>query len=132
MDELRRGPTRVSGPALIAALDRLVEIRDCGGGELPLPRVPSGRLKMLARYAAAARPRPSRTCQATGGSPRFWHSHLAFEATALDDALDLMDLLITDIVAQAQHLGQQERLRTLRDLDAAALQLREACRCPFR
>ena len=32
-----------------------MEIRALGVGELPLPRVPSGRLKMLARYAAAAR-----------------------------------------------------------------------------
>ena len=55
----------------------------------------------------------------------------AFEATAQDDALDLLDLLITDVVTQARHLGQDERLRTLRDLDAAALQLREACAVLF-
>ena len=51
----------------------------------------------------------------------------AFEATALDDALDLLDLIITDLLAQARLAGEKERLRTLRDLDAAALQLRDAC-----
>lgn len=55
LDRYRRGPTRVSGSALIAALDRLAEIRALGVGELLLPRVPSGRLKALTRYAAAAR-----------------------------------------------------------------------------
>jgi hypothetical protein len=50
----------------------------------------------------------------------------AFEVIAMDDALDVLDLLITDLVREAHHDGQQERLRTLRDLDAAALELWEA------
>ena len=51
----------------------------------------------------------------------------AIEITATDEALDLLDLLITDIAHEAHKIGQKERLRTLRDLDRAALQLREAC-----
>ena len=47
------------------------------------------------------------------------------EAAPLDDALDLLDLLITEIAAQAKQLGQKQRLRTLRDLDKAALDLRD-------
>jgi hypothetical protein len=50
-----------------------------------------------------------------------------FEATALDDALDVLDALITELSIQAQRAGPQERLRTIHDLDAVALQLREAC-----
>ena len=49
------------------------------------------------------------------------------ETTALDDSLDVLDLLLTDILAEATQKGQQERLRTARDLDAAALRLRQAC-----
>jgi len=64
-------------------------------------------------------------------SPRRRATLLAFarsvEITATDDALDLLDLLITDIVHQAHQIGQKERLRTLRDLDKAALRLWEAC-----
>ncbi|MBM4029666.1 MAG: Tn3 family transposase, partial [Planctomycetes bacterium] len=51
----------------------------------------------------------------------------AFEIRALDDALDLLDLVVTEVVAEAHRLGRNERLRTLRDLDTAALQLRQAC-----
>jgi Tn3 transposase DDE domain len=40
--------------------------------------------------------------------------------------LDLFDLLITDIIHDAQSEGQHQRMRTLRDLDAAALHLWEA------
>ena len=131
LDRNRRGPTRVSGPALIAALDRLTEIRALGVGQLLLPRVPSGRLKALARYAAAARAQAIARMPDDRRIATLLAFARAFEATAQDDALDLLDLLITDIVAQAQHLGQQERLRTIRDLDAAALQLREACAVLF-
>jgi hypothetical protein len=49
-----------------------------------------------------------------------------FAQTALADALDLLALLITDISHAADTDGQNTRLRTLRDLDAAALQLGEA------
>ena len=49
------------------------------------------------------------------------------EINALDDALDVLDMLITEIAAQAKRLGQKQRLRTLRDLDQAALSLCEAC-----
>ena len=52
----------------------------------------------------------------------------AFERTAMDDALDLFDLLVTDIVRGAHNEREKERLRTLHDLDAAALQLWEAFR----
>jgi TnpA family transposase len=51
----------------------------------------------------------------------------AFEIRALDDALDLFDLLLTEVMAEAQRIGRKERLRTVRDLDAAALKLRQAC-----
>ena len=50
----------------------------------------------------------------------------AFERTAMDDAIDLFDLLVTDIVRGAHKEGEKERLRTLHDLDAAALQLWDA------
>jgi hypothetical protein len=49
------------------------------------------------------------------------------ETTALDDTIDVLDLLLSDILAEAAQHGRQERLRTVRDLDEAALRLRQAC-----
>jgi hypothetical protein len=127
LDRLRQAPTRVSGPALVEALQRVEEIRSVGVGQLNLARVPPGRLKALVRYAATAwAPTIARMPKSRRVATLLAFAR-AFEVTAQDDVLDLLDRLITDILAQAQHLGQQERLRTLRDLDAAALQLREAC-----
>ena len=43
-----------------------------GGREAAPGSRPSGRLKALARYAAAARARPSHACPTTDGLPRYW------------------------------------------------------------
>ena len=89
--------------------------------------MPPVRVQALARYAAAARAQAI----ARMPPPRRHATLLAFaqvqEATALDDVLDLLDQLITAMLARVEHAGQQRRLRTLKDLDRAALLLREAC-----
>ena len=127
LDRLRHAPTRVSGPGLVQALQRVDEFRALGVSEVPLAHVPPGRLKALARYAATAR------AQAIARMPdeRRLATLLAFaqgfEVIALDDALDLFDLLMSDLTREATTQGQKTRVRTLRDLDAAALQLHAAC-----
>lgn len=51
----------------------------------------------------------------------------AFETMALDDALDVLDLLISDIAGEAKKRGQKIRLRSLKDLDKSALTLAKVC-----
>ena len=53
---------------------------------------------------------------------------LTLEASALDDSLDLLDILITEIFSNATKTGEKARLRTIKDLDAAAIKLGQACR----
>ena len=48
------------------------------------------------------------------------------EATAQDDVLDLLDIVVTKLFSEAAAVGKKTRLRTIRDLDAAALKLRHA------
>ena len=48
------------------------------------------------------------------------------EFTATDDAIDLFDLLISALLAKSKRDGEKERLRTIKDLDAAALRLSKA------
>jgi Domain of unknown function (DUF4158) len=127
LDRLRRGPTRVSGPALIAALHRVEAIRLFEMEHLDLSFVPRGRLKALARHATTAWVQHLRHL----AQDRRIATLLAFTYTYLavvhDDALDLFDVLMRTTVSTATREGQQERLRTIHDLDAAAQTLAEAC-----
>ena len=106
---------------MVTALNRLDEIREIGIGNLSFDHISPNRLRALARYGAAARAQaiaqmtPERRIATLVA---FAH---AFEQIAMDDALDLLDLVITEIVHEAHNHGEKERLRTLRDLDAAAL-----------
>ena len=127
LDQLRRAPRRLSSPELVRALTRLEDIRSLGVGELDLSRIPPRRIRMLARYAAAAR------AQAIARMPdeRRIATLVAFareyEIVAQDDALDLFDMLLAKLLNEARKEGQRERLRTLRQLDQAALTLARAC-----
>jgi len=122
LDRLRRAPSRVSGPGLVAALPRVDAMRALGVGDLPLDHLPLNRLRALARYAAAARAQAiSRMAPERRTATLLAFAH-AFERTAMDDAIDVLDGLVSDLVRGAQNEGETERLRTLHALDNAALQ----------
>lgn len=127
LDQLRRSPTRRSAPALAAALHRLRRIRAIGVSHLVLPQVPPSRLKVLSRAAFTSR---AQTIERMPKSRRL-ATLLAFaldvEATAQDDALTVLELLTKDLLSKSANQGKKERLRTLKDLDSAALTLSVAC-----
>ncbi|MDX2422284.1 MAG: Tn3 family transposase, partial [Amphritea sp.] len=85
------------------------------------------RLMNLARYAGitsmhkiARMPEDRRTALLVGFVK-------AFETIALDEALDVLDMLISEIVRDARNLGRRNRLRSLKDLDRSALTLAAVC-----
>jgi TnpA family transposase len=127
LDQLRRSPTRHSAPALVAALQRLRRIRAIGVGELTFPKVPPSRIKVLSRAAFTSR---AQTIERMP-QPRRIATLLAFardvEATAQDDALAVLELLTKELLSKSTNQGKKERLRTLKDLDSAALTLSVAC-----
>lgn len=88
---------------------------------------PSPRITALARFATAAK------AQAVERLPddRRVATLLAFarslEASAHDDMLDLFDVVVTRMFADAKAAGQKDWLGSIRDLDAAALKLHKAC-----
>jgi TnpA family transposase len=107
-------------------LQRIEDIRATGVSGLSLEHIPPNRLRDLARYGAAARAQAIARMAPERRLATLLAFARAFEFIAMDDALDLLDLLLTDLVREAHNEGQKERLRTLRDLDTAALQLWEA------
>ena len=106
---------------------RVDEVRALGIDLHLSHRVPPSRIQALARFATTAKasaierlPEDRRLATLTAFA-------LTLEATALDDALDLLDILITEIFTDATKAGEKARLRTIKDLDAAAMQLGQAC-----
>ena len=53
------------------------------------------------------------------------------EAAAQDDAAELAEALITDLVKDAEAADKKARLRSLRDLDDAAILLRDMAKLVF-
>jgi hypothetical protein len=128
LDRLRKGPFLRSAPELVRALRRIDEVRAFGINLSVSSRVPPTRIQVLARFATTAKasaierlPEQRRLATITAFA-------LNLEAIALDDALDLLDILISEIFAEATTAGEKARLRTIKDLDAAAGQLGQVCR----
>lgn len=126
-DRFRKGPTTISGPAFNESVDRYLELKAFGMRELNFTGIPPVRFKNLARHAGmismhkiARMPENKRTAILVAFAR-------AYETIALDEALDVLDLLITNIAGEAKKLGQKKRLRTLKDLDKSALTLAEVC-----
>lgn len=126
-DRYRKGPVTISGPAFNEAVDRYQELKAFGMHELDFTGIPPVRFKNIARHAGmismhkiARMPESKRTAILVAFAK-------AYEIIALDEALDVLDLLITYIAGEAKKLGQKKRLRTLKDLDKSALALAEVC-----
>jgi len=127
-DQIRSGPTRISGPALRGAIERLRSVRELGITLPTAARLPSSRIAALARFANRAKAQaisrmPSTTKMAT--LVAFVH---CLEATAQDDVLELLEILLHELFGGAEKADRNARLRTLKDLDQAATTLAEACR----
>lgn len=127
MEQIRKGPVNVSGPAFTDALQRYTRLRSLEFSRLNFAGLPAIQLRNLARYAGMASvkyiarmPEERRLAILTAFVK-------AQEILALDEAVDVLDLLILNITRSAKQTGQKKRLRTLKDLDRAALLLAHAC-----
>jgi hypothetical protein len=125
LERLRRSPTYASSRTMAAALARLDEICLLGMGALDLGNISQRRIRTLATYAVTSK--ASTLARQPDGqrAATLLTCARALEVTALDDSLDFLDLLLRDLLAKSELTGKKERLRTLRDLDAASSQLAE-------
>ncbi len=128
LDQLRKGPYRRSAPELVRALDRVEEVRRLEITLSVARRIPPGRLHALARFANTAKISVIRRLPESRRLATLVAFASNLEAVALDDALDLLDILITEIFSDAARASDKARLRTIKDLDAAAIQLTQVCR----
>lgn len=123
LDELKTGATNISSIGLTQALSRYKFLRDIGIRNLNFANIPKAKINHLARYVAVSWAQSISRMNEERRLAVLVAFVYVYEIKALDDALDLLDILITEIVAKASKLGQKNRLRTMGDLDKAALQL---------
>lgn len=127
MEQLRKGPVTVSGPSFTEALERYNRLRNLELSRLNFSKLPAIQLCNLARHAGMA------SARYITRMPEAWRLAVltafvkAQEISALNEAVDVLDMLILDIAREAKKTGQKKRLRTLKDLDRAALLLARAC-----
>jgi hypothetical protein len=117
MELLRKGPVTVSGPSFTEALERYVQRRNLEFSRLNFSHTTaqSGPLAGMASVKYIARMPQDRKLAVLTAFVK------AQEITALDDAVDVLNMLILGIIREAKKTGQKKRLRTLKDLDRAAL-----------
>ena len=100
LDRLRRGPTQPTAVGLVDALHRLTDARALGVGDLDFSSMPPGRLKLLARFASTARAKAIQRMPAERGIATLVAFACTLQASAQDDVLDVLDRLLTDLLAR--------------------------------
>lgn len=127
LEQLRKSPTRCSAPTLVGALNRLMTIRSLGVGNLCVSKIPPIRFKALSKTAFTLRAQAIARMPTARRIATLVAWAYVMEAIAIDDALDVLEQLVKDILTNSVRQRKKQRLRTLKDLDAAALQLVKAC-----
>jgi hypothetical protein len=122
LERLRTGPVLRSGPELVRALRRLADVRDLTLDVPVTTRLPRTRVLELARFASTAKVTAVERMPPERRTAMLVAFISTLEATAQDDALEVLEIVLTDIFSEAAAAAKKARLRTLKDLDAAALQ----------
>jgi len=126
-DKLKYRSNRASSTTFKSAISRYIELKTMGIQSLDFNSLPLLRLKNLSRYASMTSVYKISRMSEEKQLATLMAFVYEFERIALDDALDILDLLITRITTHAKKVSRQKRLRTLKDLDKSALLLAEAC-----
>jgi hypothetical protein len=127
-DRLRAEPTNLSSIGLGKALERIRALREVGVRNVNLEDIADNRLAPLVRRGLSI----WASTLANYSVSRRLATLLALvqhlERSSTDDALVVFDRVMRDLDLKGRKRRQQERLRNLKELDAAALTLRDAAR----
>ncbi len=121
LEALRAGPRRVSGPELDKALQRVAAVRMLGAGAVDLSGLPAARVRVLARYGLGAKAQSLRRLAEPRRTATLLATVAALEADAVDDALDLFDVLMaTKVLGPSRRAAAADRLAKMPELEKAS------------
>ena len=127
LDKLRSGPVRVSSRSLVHAIQRLQIVCNLGI-KLPATGVPPSRLASLARFAGTAKVTAIHRLPPVRRLATLVAFIHCLEATAQDDVIEVLDVLLHEFFNNARNADKKARLRGIKDLDQAATVIATACR----
>ena len=124
LDALRTVPTKRASGEFLNHLDRLDAVRAYDLRPKPPRGVPATTLERLARVARVGKPSAIAALREPRRTATVAALFYTLEASAQDDAAELAEALLSDLAREADAEHKRSRMRTLRDLDAAALLLK--------
>ena len=117
LETWRKGPAKPTGRGLERSLNRTAEIGGVGIGKLDLEaHVPRRRITDLARHGMTARAQALRRHGDTRRLATLVATVAYLEARSVDDCLELLDLLTTELLGKAERATDKERARRHPDL----------------
>ncbi|KZL18396.1 Tn3 transposase DDE domain protein [Pseudovibrio axinellae] len=125
LDSLRTASKKRASTEFFRHLDRLDAVRAFDMRPIPPKGVPAVSLERLARVARTSKPSAIAALQEPRRTATVAALFYTLEATAQDDVTELAEALLADLVRDAEAANNRTRLRSLRDLDDAALVLSE-------
>lgn len=127
LEHLSNPPFTISITGIKHSLIRLQELRQLEATHWDISGVPIKRLQQLAQHAVAIRAQAITRMNDERRMAVLVAFTKVYTRNAQDDVIDILDRYLTDLFAKTYRKEQRERLRTIKDLDKAARQLREAC-----
>lgn len=112
-DELRRAPRRDSASSMVIALNRVKSIQDSVPFPLTLPDgLPLRRIKMLAHYGLNSKSKYLLRMPIVRGTAILRLSLNQLEKQAVDDTLDIFDLIMAKVLGKLEREYLSDRLKT--------------------
>jgi TnpA family transposase len=127
LEWLRREERRATSRTIVSAIRRLQTIRTIGVSHIDLSALPIGRINAMARYGLLAWAQTIENLDEKRRLATLVALTKELEALVQDEVLDLFVKIIIKDFNDAEKEGLQARLNVIRQFDAAALHLREAC-----
>ena len=121
LEQLRAAPVRLSGLAMNKALLRVAQVSALGVGSVDTSKVPGSRLRALARYGLDAKAQSLRRLAEPRRTATLVATVEALSMAAVDDALDLFDVLMASrVLGPSKRAASAARLETLPELEKAS------------
>jgi TnpA family transposase len=125
LERWRTGPSKASGPGMVKALGLVEEILTSGLGRVELdPAVPGRRVVDLARYGLGARSAQLKRHPDERRIATLVASVRRLETKTIDDALELLDLLmVTELLGKAHREADKQKVKRHPKLAKASARL---------